>query len=117
MANLNNISEVVNQILDELQKLKKDLQKLEQTSSNPEALAAKIINDITQEIKNCPCNKEILEALTSPSNQSLVPITSQNKEIKEVQPKYKFPNFDVGNPELGSSASKGAMEWPFKKIQ
>nr|WNH14471.1 DNA-binding protein [Physostegia virginiana caulimovirus 1] len=59
-ASLKEVHEVVLRILEELKSLKKDLNDYNK-EINGEALAAKIINDITEQIKNCPCNKEILE--------------------------------------------------------
>lgn len=87
------------------------------STNNQEAIAAKIIKDITDELKKCHCNKEILDALSKDTRkeQAIVPSDTKETILKEWTPKYKFPNFAVGNEELGQSKNPGSMKWPFEK--
>ena len=74
------------------------------TNENLEAIAAKIIKDVSDKIDNLD-NKKQLEIL--------VEKTSQNHPSKRRFQKYSFPNFNVGNPSLGSSKCPNALKWPF----
>ena len=68
-------------------------------SQNPnkeslEAVAAKIVNDLTKLINDCPCNKEILEALGNQPKEQLIE-----------QPKEKGKGLNLGKillPQLRS---------------
>lgn len=80
-------------------------------SLNLESVAAKIISDLTKEMKECHCNKEIVELLNK--NKALIPspeLDSNQKKLSE--PQYTFPNFEVGNEGMGSSTNPNALKWP-----
>ncbi|QED42843.1 putative DNA-binding protein [Isatis caulimovirus A] len=122
MANLSQIQKEVSQVYEEILKLRNEQKSfLEQVVNKPtnesndlNAIAAKIINDISKIIESCPCNKEILEALGKQPDKQLV----TQPEIKTAPTvssgKYSYPNFGVGNEELGSSGNPNAMKWPFE---
>ncbi|QED42827.1 DNA binding protein [Silene caulimovirus A] len=82
-----------------------------------ESIAAKIISDLTKEMKECHCNKEIVDILNK--EKSMVPATKdkeeESKSTKFGKPQYTFPNFDVGNEGMGSSKNPNALTWPFEK--
>ena len=91
--------------LVKLEELVKDLiKKVDNLSTNEslEATAAKIIKDVSDKID---------EKINSKPS-----VTEKQKEKifneKSFQ-KYSFPNFNVGNPSLGSSKSPNALTWPF----
>lgn len=77
-----------------------------------EASAAKVINDLKTVIKDCPCNKEILEALDQRQQRGII-LTGENPKPKSGPWKYSYPNDNVGNEELGSSKNTGSLTWPF----
>lgn len=109
---LDEIMIFLKQLKPVLEKIEKDLQK----SADPEAIAAKIIKDLTDVIQSCPCNEEILKELKKTPQQEIV--TSQSPETSNPKGglrKYSFPNFLVGNEELGSSGDPKALTWPFPK--
>lgn len=89
-----------------------ELLKNQQNADNIEAAAAKIINEIKLVIHDCPCNKEILDVLkTGTSNREIV--LADEKFKKPL--KYSYPNFSVGNEEMGSGKNSGSLTWPFDK--
>nr|AGR88237.1 DNA binding protein [Dahlia mosaic virus] len=69
------------------------------TNDNLEVIAAKIIKDVSDIIDN--------KAFVFEKQKEKIKI-----EEKRFQ-KYSFPNFNVGNPSLGSSKSPNALKWPF----
>lgn len=71
-------------------------------NQNLEAVAAKIINDISDKIDKCDCNKEIKELLAQSNEVTPFPDT---KEKAAPFLKYSFQNYFVGNEELGSSVA------------
>ncbi|CAA28358.1 unnamed protein product [Carnation etched ring virus] len=80
-------------------------------SSNLESVAAKIISDLTKEMKECHCNKEIVEILNK--DKAIIPSPEQDSIQKRLsEPQYTFPNFDVGNEGMGSSTNPNALKWP-----
>nr|BCW03859.1 DNA-binding protein [Cauliflower mosaic virus] len=118
MANLNQIQKEVSEILSDQKSIKTDIKTIldklgNQNQESLEAVAAKIVNDITKIIKDCPCNKEILEALGKQPEKQLV---EKPKELGKAPnfKKYTYPNYGVGNAELGSSGNPNALTWPFK---
>ncbi|AAW56087.1 minor capsid protein [Horseradish latent virus] len=119
MANLNQIQKEVSQALEEIRSLKKDteaiLAKLGSTEpNNLEAIAAKIINDVTKVIRDCPCNKEILEAFAKQPEKKgeIIPSNKPGSSSSKLK-KYSYPNTGVGNSNLGSSENPKALTWPF----
>jgi len=106
------VVEKLDQIMDFLKQLKPVLENLLKDSENQNAIAAKIINEISNEMKKCHCNKEILDAINQ--EKSLVPKTqsSEPKETTSGLAKYTWPNYGVGNAELGSSGNPDALQWP-----
>nr|CAH25728.1 DNA binding protein [Carnation etched ring virus]CAH68827.1 DNA-binding protein [Carnation etched ring virus] len=80
-------------------------------SSNLESVAAKIISDLTKEMKECHCNKEIVEILNK--DKAIIPSPERDSIQKKLsEPQYTFPNFDVGNEGMGSSTNPNALKWP-----
>nr|BBD88601.1 DNA-binding protein [Carnation etched ring virus] len=80
-------------------------------SSNLESVAAKIISDLTKEMKECHCNKEIVELLNKETAVVASPTKDSSKQVLS-NPQYTFPNFDVGNDGMGSSTNPNALKWP-----
>lgn len=91
-----------------LEELVKDLiRKVESLSTNEnlEATAAKIIKDVSDKIDERMDSKTFM-------------LEKQKEKINDEKSfqKYSFPNFNVGNPSLGSSKSPNALSWPFGSI-
>ncbi|ACB69765.1 virion-associated protein [Lamium leaf distortion virus] len=113
-TNLKEIHDLIIQVLEEIKSLKKDINDYSKDSNN-EAIAAKIITDIAEQIKKCPCNKEILDVLKNSKDKQVIPHqgkpdTSSDKP-SSLQ-KYSYPNFRVGNEELGESKNPDSLRWP-----
>nr|AGT42187.1 helper component protein [Cauliflower mosaic virus]BAO53300.1 DNA-binding protein [Cauliflower mosaic virus] len=120
MANLNQIQKEVSEILSDQKSMKSDIKAILELlgSQNPikeslETVAAKIVNDLTKLINDCPCNKEILEALGKQPKDQLVEQPKEKGKGLNLG-KYSYPNYGVGNEELGSSGNPKALTWPFK---
>lgn len=99
-------NKIIKPQLEEILRLLKT-QQAQDVTSNIEAAAAKIITELRSTIQDCHCNEEILIAL-------------QGKEIVPVEPlsksepwKYSYPNFSVGNEDLGTGKNPGSLTWPF----
>jgi len=93
--------------LPKIDELVKDLiKKVDNLSTNEklEAIAAKIIKDVSDKIDKIEKNKQL---------EILVENSSQEPPSKRRFQKYSFPNFNVGNPSLGSSKCPNALQWPF----
>lgn len=101
-------NKVIKPQLEEILKVLKN----QQQNDNIEAAAAKIINEIKNIIHDCPCNKEILDVLkTGTSNREIIiPDERFKKPLK-----YSYPNFNVGNEEMGTGKNSGSLSWPFEK--
>lgn len=105
------------EVIHNIERLMKDheaiLQKLDTLLKREQDLstvAAKIINDISKKIENCECNKEILEALKLKGKGKELSPTKDLKLTKQsFTGKYSFPNYEVGNEELGSSRGKNTL--------
>lgn len=111
----------IDQILDLLRNKpqSQEIEKMEQ-------IAAKIITDIANKIDKCECNKEITELLKNkaginrsksagdlPKDDQIQKTPKEPETKKPVQGwRYKWPNYNVGNAELGSSGNPKAMRWP-----
>lgn len=107
----------IKQELERIKDLVNQVEKLlESSKSVVEASAAKVIKDITAEMQKCPCNKEILDALKSTKPESSAIVKSDEPQTSQPQTsrqwKYNFPNYNVGNPELGSSGREKPFTWP-----
>lgn len=108
------------EVINNIEKLMKDheliLSKLEKVIKQDDLnnVAAKIINDLSKKIEKCECNKEILERIDS-TKGVLIPQPEITKEKVQLQPfsgKYSFPNYAVGNEELGESKEGNALRIP-----
>lgn len=86
------IEELINDLIKKVDKLS--------TNENLEAVAAKII-------------KEVLDKKKDDQPLMLNKHKEQISDEKRRFQKYSFPNFNVGNPSLGSSKSPNALKWPF----
>lgn len=85
--------------------------------ANIEAAAAKIITEIKTVIHDCPCNKEILDALlqgSSKGKEIIVPDDDVPKTTTKLW-RYSYPNYNVGNEEMGTGKNPGSLSWPFNK--
>lgn len=83
-------------------------------TNNIEAAAAKIITELKAVIQDCPCNNEILEALKERQQKGKEIITAdEDPEYKSKNWKYSYPNYSVGNEELGTGKNPGSLTWPF----
>ena len=79
-----------------------------------EAAAAKIITELKSVIHDCPCNKEILDALRQePSRGKEIIIPDDIPRNTKGSLKYSYPNFNVGNAEMGTGKNPGSLSWPF----
>ena len=89
-----------------------ELLKNQQHNDNIEAAAAKIIKEIKIIIQDCPCNKEILDALKTGTSgkEIIIPDEKFRKPLK-----YSYPNFSVGNEEMGTGKNSGNLSWSFDK--
>ncbi len=107
------VVEKLDQIMDFLKQLKPVLENLQKDAENQNAIAAKIIKDLTDEMHKCHCNKEILDAIKN-QEKTLVPKTqsSEPEGTTSGLAKYTWPNYRVGNAELGSSGNPDALQWP-----
>ncbi|CAA29525.1 unnamed protein product [Figwort mosaic virus] len=78
-----------------------------------EEAAAKIIKDIGDKIDQCECTKKIEEMLDQKQNADtqIVPTKQESSGLV----KYSYPNWNVGNEELGSSGNPNAVKWPPRK--
>lgn len=123
---------VVEQI-ELIQKQLEDIQNRLRDNSNLEATAAKIITDLTVEINDCHCKTEIADLqrqifekieqceCTQPLREMMEQLLKTKVDTAPPPPvkttsklkKYSYPNFDVGNAELGSSANPKPMKWPY----
>lgn len=114
LAELKQELERVKNLVTQVEKL------LESSKSIVEASAAKVIQDLTAEMQKCPCNKEILEAIKAqkpeqpPKDQVVSKDDNQEDQKPSLQSlrKYSFPNWNVGNAELGSSGNPNAIRFP-----
>ncbi|ALD49088.1 ORF3 [Atractylodes mild mottle virus] len=109
----------VSEVLEKIKKLVEQTEALlEKSKEIVEASAAKVINDITAKLEKCQCNKEILDALKEikgePSKELAVTGKDDPKGKSKSFPleKYSFPNYRVGNAELGSSGNPNAVVYP-----
>lgn len=80
-----------------------------------EAAAAKIINELKAIIQDCPCNKEILKALDKNQlkDKEIISADDTTLDLTKGSRKYSYPNFSVGNEELGTGKNPGSLTWPF----
>ena len=104
---LGEIKESLNQLSEKIDKLTEIVNQSFITTHELEAVAAKIVVETRKEILNH--NKIISETLNN-----IISIVSdpESKEIKPLAGKYSYPNYNVGNEELGSSKNKSSMSWP-----
>ena len=78
------------------------------------AAAAKVITELKAVIQDCPCNKEILDALSERRKKVKKSSFHMNKPKTITGPwKYSYPNFNVGNEEMGTGKNPGSLTWPF----
>lgn len=110
-----NFDSIIKQ-LDEILSLLKNQQNTDNVKNNIEATASKIINEIKTLIHDCPCNKEILEALNQrPSkDKQIIPVDDDISKSTSGLKRYSYPNFSVGNEELGTGKNPGSLTWPFR---
>lgn len=111
------LKETVDEILRLVKNQSKEKSSMSE-SSDLEAVAAKIIKEISDKISDCPCNKEIIEEIRKEKpnkNNDIIPKEPAREPRKDQYdgPKYSWPNYNVGNEELGSSGNPNALEWPF----
>lgn len=64
------------------------------------------------------CSEKFLEAIKSSKNELPVKVKSRENSPEQEKPgkwtpKYSYPNYNVGNEELGSSGNPNALSWPF----
>lgn len=80
-----------------------------------EAATTKIINELKAVIQDCPCNKEILKALdkNQPKGKVIISVDDTATNPTKGSWKYSYPNFSVGNEELGTGKNPGSLTWPF----
>lgn len=117
MSNLKELNEMLSQV-KELVKQTELL--LEKSKDIVEASAAKVITDITAELKKCQCNKEILDTLKdlkiseSQPDKQIIKKDDDSQAVKSTfqLEKYTFPNFNVGNADLGSSGNPNPVKYP-----
>ena len=89
-------------------------QQANHVTDNIEAAAAKVITELKAAIQDCPCNKEILEALSERQQKGKEIIITDDKPKTITGPwKYSYPNFKVGNEEMGTGKNPGSLTWPF----
>ena len=91
--------------IEEILKLLKD----RQDNDIIEVTAAKIIKELKTAIHDCP--KETLKVLSLEQTKGKE-IVIRRKENPE-QKLYSYPNFCVGNEELGTGKNPNNMTWPF----
>lgn len=72
-----------------------------------EATAAKIINELKAKIQDCPCNKN------QPKGKEIIAVDDTITSPTKGSWKYNYPNFSVGNEELGTGKNPGSLTWPF----
>ncbi|KAL8110848.1 hypothetical protein AgCh_026554 [Apium graveolens] len=90
------------------------IQHANHVTDNIEAATAKIITELKATIQECPCNHEILEALKERQRKGKEIITTdEDPEHKSRIWKYSYPNYSVGNEELGTGKNPGSLAWPF----
>lgn len=105
-SKLGEIEEYLRMSLRELQEDFNKLLKNQQYNDNIEAAATKIVKEIKIIIQDCPCNKEILDALQTgtSSKEIIIPDEKFRKPLK-----YSYPNFSVGNEEMGIGKNSGSL--------
>lgn len=98
--------------LEEILKLLNSMHAKDVTG-NIEAAAAKIITELKPLIQDCHCNKEILQALRQqePTGKNII-FTEDDSTDKMWR--YSYPNYSVGNDDLGTGKNPGSLTWPFK---
>lgn len=128
---MTSVNAKIEEILEAIKALRAFAEEIRSERTQPtdqEAIAAKIIKDIKDDaeqnnqkvidkISECPCNQEILDALgqkKKDGKEIVIPSKESTGKTSEWNPKYKFPNWNVGNQELGSSKNPNSKEWPFK---
>lgn len=106
-------NKVVRPQIEEILSILKD----QQASNVIEAAAAKIITELKLAIHDCPCNKEILDAINvQPGDLQLVRKDDQinGTARHDIQPRrYSYPNSSVGNENLGTGKNPNSLTWPF----
>lgn len=110
----------IQKAIEQVKSLAEQIERLLESSKNiVEASSAKVINDITSEMKKCSCNKEILDALQnlgSKKDPETRIVTKEDETPRNKSPsalhRYSFPNDHVGNAELGSSGNPNALVFP-----
>jgi Caulimovirus DNA-binding protein len=109
---LKDIQEYFNNIikpqLEEILELLSNIQ-AQDITGNIEAAAAKIITELKPLILDCQCNKENLEALQKLTGKEI--ITDDNLTDRPLR--YSYPNFSVGNDDMGTGKNPGSLTWPF----
>ena len=97
--------------IEEILRLLK-IQQANHIEDNIEAAAAKVITEVKSIIHDCPCNKEILDVLKTgtSSRKIIIPDEKFKKPLK-----YSYPNFNVGNEEMGTGKNAESISWPFEK--
>lgn len=100
--------------LEEILRLLKN-QQATNINNNIEDVATMIITELKTIIHECPCNKEILEALNKEPSKDKQIIQKDDHTSKSSSGlrKYSYPNFSVGNEELGTGKNPGSLTWPF----
>lgn len=108
---LNDLNPKIDRLFELLSKFEEQVETLNQNTSDPHAIAAKVINDISDKIDEKDCCDKILEAIKSKqgTGQELIP---KAPEPSANRFKYSFPNWNVGNANLGSSVDPDALVWP-----
>lgn len=91
------------------------LLKNQQLNNNIEAAAAKIINELKASIHECPCNQEILDALLKEKAKGIIIVDDNTPTPKRGPWKYSYPNYNVGNEDLGSGKNPNSLSWPPSK--
>lgn len=94
MSSLLKLEDLIRELITKVEKLS--------TNENLEASAAKIIKDISEKIDKI---EEVRPKKVEQHNRT----TNETEKFQ----KYSFPNFNVGNPSLGSSKCPNALTWPF----
>lgn len=106
----------VDELLELLKKFTSLVEKLNKQASDPEAIAAKIISDLSKKIDDKDCCKEIIQEIRNNKPKDKDDKTNPLVILEPNSgPKYTFPNFLVGNANLGSSGDPEALTWPFDK--
>ena len=111
-TSINDIKESVNQLNLKVDKLTEKVELIINqfaTITHLEAVAAKIINETQKEFQKHSCKEDMIEIKNKTNTTILDPKTEDKKPFIG---KYSYPNYNVGNEELGSSRNPNSMTWP-----